>query len=78
MPRYFFDVFDGGAYRDDVGFDLEDDDAVRTEAMKALPDIARDAIPRDGDKQGYMVMVRDQNGKSVYSATLSFAGVWLR
>lgn len=78
MPRYFFHLFDGGSFHDDAGQELADDAAVRREAMMALPEIARDAIPHDGDKQGYTVLVTDEAGASVYSATLSYVGVWLR
>lgn len=77
MPRYFFHLHDGGSYPDEVGQELPDEEAVRLEAMNALPDIARDTIPKDGDKQGYMILVTDENGTAVYSATLSYAGVWL-
>lgn len=78
MPRYFFSTFDGSAHPDLEGADLPNDAAVRREAMFALPDIARDAIPKDGDKQGYMILVTDEEGTPVYSATLSYSGVWLR
>lgn len=78
MPRYFFSIFDGTSTHDMEGQELSDDAAVRREAMRALPEIARDAIPKDGDKQGYNVVVTDESGRSVYSATLSYAGFWLR
>ena len=46
--------------------------------MTALPEIARHGIPQDGDKQGYTVLAVDEAGAPVYTATLSYAGVWLR
>ncbi|WP_370875539.1 DUF6894 family protein [Methylobacterium amylolyticum] len=45
MPRYFFDIHDSGSTRDDVGTECADLDAVRQQAMRALPDIAREEIP---------------------------------
>ena len=78
MPRFFFDFIDGGSFTDTTGHDLADDRAVRMEAMRALPEIARDAIPQDVDMQTYTVLVSDEHDKPVYSATLIYAGVWLR
>jgi hypothetical protein len=45
--------------------------------MQALPAIARDEIPKDGDRQSFMVMVRDENNIIVYTATLAFADLWM-
>ena len=75
MPRYFFDTHNGGFCRDDVGTDCADFEAARAEAMRALPEIAHYAIPADGDNQAYSVTVRDEGGRAVYTATLTFAGV---
>ena len=79
MPRYFFDIHDDkkGIQRDDVGVELANIEKVRKEAQCILPDIARDEIPRDGDRRMYTVLVTDEDGSAVYSATLSYAGVWL-
>lgn len=46
--------------------------------MRALPDIAREQIPTDGDRRHFSVVVRDEAGNAVYTATLSFAGLWLK
>ena len=78
VPRYYFHHRDGGAFNDETGEELPDDEAARREAMIALPEMARDMLHRNGDKQGYVIMVTDESGKPVYSATLNFAGVWLR
>ena len=79
MARYFFDVIDGCTISDEVGVDLPDQAAVRREAMRLLPEIARDEIYRDArDVQCLAVMVRDNAGHPVYTATLSYAGIWLR
>ncbi len=78
MPRYYFDILDGGPHEDDVGTECADDEAVRRIAMQTLPRIASDEIPADGDRRHFTVVARDEEGLPVYTATLSFAGVWLR
>ena len=78
MPRYFFHHRDGGAFNDEIGQELPDDKAARVEAVTALPEIAQELIHKGRDKQAYVILVADEEGKPVYSATLSFAGVWLR
>lgn len=78
MSRYFFDVHDNGRiHRDDHGHELPDFDAVRNEAQKTLPEIAYHEIHKDGDRQSYVVVVTDEEGHPVYSATLSYTGLWL-
>lgn len=78
LTRYFFDVHDGGPQLDDTGTELPDLDAVRLQAIHTLPDIARDEIPKDGDRRTFTVLVTDENGHPIYSATLNFTGLWLR
>ena len=78
MPRYFFDAHENGQFtRDDSGTVLESVDAARVEAMGYLTAIAKDEVARDGDRQASTVVVKDEAGRSIYSGTLSFAGVWL-
>lgn len=77
MTRYFFDIHDGGPSRDDTGTECADLDAVRQQAVRALSDIAREEIPKDGDRRTFTVLVTDENGRPVYSATLNFTGQWL-
>jgi hypothetical protein len=78
VPRYFFDIHDGSALmRDAVGSEWGCDDQIRREAMRTLPAIARDMIPKDGDRQAFTVLVRDENNLTVYTATLTFAGLWM-
>lgn len=78
MPRYFFDIHNGGKIvHDDEGMELPDMPAVRKAAMEALPAIAAEEIPTDGDQQHFAVLVSDEDGHPVYSATLSFTGLWL-
>lgn len=78
MPRYFFDIHDGSSLvRDSSGTSCEGREGVRQQAMRALPAIAHDEIPRDGDRQAFTALVRDENGFTVYTATLTFAGLWV-
>ena len=57
MARYFCDVIDGRTINDEVGIDLPDLAAVRREAMRLLPEIARDEIHKeDGDVQTLALM----------------------
>lgn len=78
MPRYFFDHYaNGQRTTDEEGVECADLSAVRLEAMRALPSIAKEEIASDGDRQAYSVHVVDEAGKPVYSATLTFAGLRL-
>ncbi|MCO6050624.1 hypothetical protein NGM99_12605 [Mesorhizobium sp. RP14(2022)] len=78
MPLYFFDTFENGTHIvDDHGHDCVSHEEVRLEAMRVLPSIAREEIPKDGDRQAFTVLVKDEAGAPVYSATLTFAGLWL-
>ena len=79
MPRYFFDVDDtGDLQQDDTGTELADLDAARKMAMRALPDIARQDIPKDGDRRTFTVLVTAEDGQPVYAATLTYSGLWLQ
>jgi hypothetical protein len=78
MPRYYFDLFENGSHQvDDAGLEFQTLDQVRQEAMEALPEIAKDQVPKDGDRQNFTVLVKDEDGKPVYTASLTFAGLWL-
>jgi hypothetical protein len=45
--RYFFDVFDGDISTTDAdGLELDGLQSAQQEAVRALPDVARDARPR--------------------------------
>ncbi|WP_342167383.1 DUF6894 family protein [Methylobacterium sp. SD21] len=78
MLRYFFDIYDGSSFsRDAIGTECDGYDGVRFHAMHVLPTIARDEIPKNGDRQAFTVIVRDENNITHYTATLSFAGLWI-
>jgi hypothetical protein len=77
LPRYFFDIHDGQFQPDTEGTECADFEAARREAMISLPEIARWIIPSDGDNQAFTVLVRDESGAVVYTATLTFAALRL-
>lgn len=78
MTRYYFDIHNGFALtRDAVGSECDSPEAIKDEAMHALPAIARDVIPRDGDCLALKVLVRNESNLVVYTATITFAGLWL-
>jgi hypothetical protein len=73
MPRYYFDTADGDHHApDNVGAEFPDLDVAADEAVRALSDIARDVLP-DGDRRDLVTSVRDESGRVVFRATLSFA-----
>ena len=51
--------------------------AVRQEAMAVLPEIAKSELERDGDRQAFIVVVRSDDGRAVYTSTLSYVGLAL-
>jgi hypothetical protein len=77
MPRYFFDIVNGGLQRDDTGTECADLASVREAAMATLPAIAKDEIPAAGDHKSFSVVARDEQGEAVYAATLSYVGMWV-
>jgi len=75
--RYFFDtVKDGVRTTDDIGLTLADRDAVRRQAVAALPEMAVDALP-NGSSHDFSVEVRDEHGTRLFRAELSFRSHWL-
>ncbi len=75
MPRFFFDTHDGEWDRDDVGIECANVDVACQEAKRALPDMAFDRTPRDGDQHTITVLVSDENRQPVYTASLTFSGL---
>jgi hypothetical protein len=71
MPRYFFDVRDGEKItRDDDGLELASLDTAQNEAVKALPEIAKDQLP-DGSRREFEIIVKNDAGRPVLRAVLS-------
>jgi hypothetical protein len=77
MPRYFFDINDGRNERDETGFECADLQAAVLHAKRALPQIAADEVPKDGERQAITVLVTDTDGHAVYLAALTYTGTWL-
>ena len=56
MPRFFFDIHDGEDFTSDrPGLDLDDLEAAKDEARKALPDIVKDEMPDGDHMEGHVV-----------------------
>ena len=71
MPRYYFDVHDGEASTiDAVGLEFDGPRSAQREAIRCLPDVARDALP-DGTERDFVVVVRDHAGRAILRAKLS-------
>jgi hypothetical protein len=71
MPRFYFDTYDDDrSVPDSQGIVLSDLEEATEEAIKALPDMARDGLP-DGDYRDFVVEVRDEAGQRVFRARLT-------
>jgi hypothetical protein len=71
MPRFYFDTYDDDrSVPDSQGIVLSDLEEATEEAIKALPDMARDGLP-DGDYRDFVVEVRDEAGHRVFRARLT-------
>lgn len=77
LADYYFDSFDSPLRRDTIGIERTDQVNIHHEAMRVLPEVAKGEIPKDGQQQAYAVHVRNERNITVYTATLSFAGIWL-
>ena len=78
MPRYFFDIHDGTELTvDEIGLPCATEQDVRDEAIKALPEIAKDELP-DGPEHCFWVKVRDENGDYIFHASLMLKSGWLK
>ena len=69
MAQYFFDINDGrNKDFDETGHDLLDDGAARKEAIRELALMIDDEVPA-GDRESYVVTVRDASGVPIYVAS---------
>ena len=72
MTRFFFDHRDGERVSvDDDGLELASADDARQQAKMALGEIARDALPKDGDRE-LGINIRAEDGAPVVDLGLSF------
>lgn len=77
MGRYYFDLHNGdGPTRDDQGREFASRETVAREVTRILLDVARDEMP-EGDRGVISLTVRDENGRPVSVASLSFNNEWL-
>ncbi|WP_289015487.1 hypothetical protein [uncultured Methylobacterium sp.] len=71
MPRYFLDFQDGEIWlKDEEGQEYESLQEARDAAIAALPDIGREAPPRDG-KRDFAAIVRDERGTELCTVRLN-------
>lgn len=76
MARYFFDTRDNADFiEDDVGLDLPDLEAAKTQAAVALAELARDVLP-GSTLRTLIVEVRDER-QPVLRAMLIFQAIIL-
>jgi len=77
MPLYFFDTYDQGELsRDEQGIECSSKSQVQTNALDALPDMAREVLP-DGPNHCFRVEVRSEQGRVVFRARLDLNSEWL-
>ncbi len=76
MARYYFDVLDGRLFHDEVGVEFPDRAAARTEALRSLPEMARN-IRNIEDGHEVSVTMRDEAGREIFAATLTIDARWL-
>ncbi|TPK07068.1 hypothetical protein FJ872_24260 [Mesorhizobium sp. B2-5-9] len=72
MALYYFDFDDNGTiFPDDEGTECPDLGAVKYEAIKALAEMTKDALP-DGDHHKLAIVVRDEGGDLAFRASIVF------
>ena len=77
MPRYFFDLDEGGRHiHDDEGSELPDVQHARDEAVGLLPAIVTARLP-DGEAHEFVATVRTADGATVFRATLRLTMEWI-
>ena len=78
MPHFYFDVTDGEhRTRDDEGLMFADLATACREAVRVLPEVARDVLP-DGTEKLMSASVRDEAGTILFRALLVFRCEWPR
>ena len=71
MPRFYFDVRDGGRFApDEEGTDFDSLDAAEHEAVCAAAEIGRDRLPK-GDSREVTIEVRNEHRQRVLTVTAS-------
>ncbi|KQQ41052.1 glutamate dehydrogenase [Methylobacterium sp. Leaf125] len=71
MPRFFIDLHDGANFvKDKVGFELSDEDAVRTKLVRIMAKIAQE-FSIETERQDYLAIVRGDEAQVLFRAHLS-------
>jgi hypothetical protein len=74
--KLYLDFDDGRSQlRDEDSIDCPDEKAARTEVLKVLFEIVKDAVPKS-DQQMLTATVRNASGDTVYSAKVTVSGGW--
>jgi hypothetical protein len=77
MARYYFDLHNGDGPTTDVeGIELPSRKSVTLHISRILTDIARDEMPTE-DRAVISVKVRDDQGRVISVASLTFNSEWL-
>lgn len=77
MSRYYFDLHNGdGPTTDNDGMELGSRESVNKQVTRILVDIARDEMPTE-DRAVISVKVRNDKGKIISVASLTFNNEWL-
>lgn len=77
MSRYYFDLHNGdGPLSDHEGMELSSRKSVAMQVARILADIARDEMPTQ-DRIVISLKVRNEAGKAISVASLTFSNEWL-
>lgn len=76
MPRYYFDVLDGGLFTDEEGVEFPDRATARAVALRSLPEMANDIVDIE-DGREVTITMRDDAGRPILAATLTIDARWL-
>lgn len=77
MSRFYFDLHNGdGPTTDNEGMDLSSREGIARQLSRILVDVARDEMPIE-DRAVISVKVRNESGKVISVATLTFNTEWL-
>lgn len=71
MPRFFIDLHDGANFvKDNVGFELADESAVRSKLVRIMAKIAQE-FGTETERQDYLAIVRGEGAQVLYRAHLA-------
>ncbi|MBL6453953.1 hypothetical protein JMJ55_01385 [Belnapia sp. T6] len=77
MARFYFDAeIKGALFQDEEGQDLRDHEAARDEVVLTLSEMARGLPGSGSDRDSLVILVRDETGRPILSASLSLEVEW--